>query len=1353
VFELTDLQQAYWIGERGGSELGNAVPHIYQEYEIPNCDLSRLEVAWQLLVQRHEALRTRITADGQIEILERVPTPTIEVTDVRAGGQGEVERQAQARRQRMTYHGPSSTRWPPFEVAVSWIDGVRARLHLSISLLVTDAWGLAILLGELHALYGDPATPLPQPGRMGPYREQLQAYRGTDAFARSLAYWRGRLASLPPGPELPQVLGQGTVATARPSLRSWTLGSEDAQAFRARAAKARLTPSVALCTAYADVIAGYSKTKRFTLNQLVSLRTQFQALDVVDNLSSTLFVEIASSAKQTFIERARSYLRQTLTDLPHSAVGGVQVTREAARMRGEAARVTAPVVFAGLYDAATLPGWQKVHDRVQTVQVLLDYSAEQEDLGIVHYWEVIDEAFPPGLVDAMFERFCDSVARLARDDEAWSARTPVVVPAAQLARRRLINATDAPISDELLHTAVQRHAALRPDAPAVITEGRTLSYGEVSRRSCQVARWLRERGVTRGTCVAVHMERGWEQVVAVLGILQAGGAYVPIDAAYPGERVARILDRTSARLILTQSHLPGDACVWPAGVEWLDVDRWSDAPAEWLAPVQGPDDLAYIIFTSGSTGTPKGVAIAHRGAVNTIRDINERFDVGSTDRVLALSLLNFDLSVYDIFGLLGAGGAIVIPSPESARLPNRWRQLVAEHQVTIWNSVPAYMQMMLGQGDAPDAPGGSSDAPGESERYASLRVILLSGDWIPVELPARARDLIPHARLISLGGATEASIWSIIHPIDLVDPAWRSIPYGRPMRNQRWFVLDDDLEPRPDLVPGQLYIGGIGLAMGYWGDAELTRAAFLDHPTLGERLYRTGDWGRYHPSGDIEFLGRDDGQVKIRGFRIELGEIEHVLRQHPAVRDAVVIVQGQGDNRQLIAYLMTDLAVAPAREPDATSEAPGGEGRATARVPFGARWTLEAEGPALDLRGFARSKLPAYMVPSAFVLMDGFPLSANGKVDRSQLPDLAAVGAASSAVRGQAFTAPRTPAEQTLAAIFEELLHQRPISVADNFFELGGNSLLGVRLMERHRAAFGVALPLSTLFTHPTVEAIARLVTDHATAARPASPLVAIRVAGADAPLFCVHPSGGGVLCYQPLARLLPANQSLYGLEAVPGGETCEEIAAHYVAAIREVAPHGPYRLAGWSSGGVVAFEMARQLHASGAAIEHLVLIDSWVPVLVGDDAEPSAEELLLLLARDLLGERDRGAAQLRDALRAPSPEEPLSRVLGWMRQFDETAGLALPDLARIHEVYTRNIRASLRYRPRALEVPALLLRCREQRFADFPDPAAHRSYGWDRLIPRARLRVEEVPGDHYDVLRSPNVEVVAAILSEVLHG
>jgi amino acid adenylation domain-containing protein len=580
----------------------------------------------------------------------------------------------------------------------------------------------------------------------------------------------------------------------------------------------------------------------------------------------------------------------------------------------------------------------------------------------------------------------------------------------------------------------------------VIAPGLELTYGELAARANALGRRIRDLGAKPNELVAVVMEKGWEQVVGVLAVLAAGAAYLPIDPDLPRARRFLLFANAGVRVALTQPHL-AEKLEWPEEMARLVVAREDSPSAEEARPfpaVQGAADLAYVIYTSGSTGNPKGVMIDHRGALNTVVDVNERYGVTAEDRVLALSSLSFDLSVYDVFGLLAVGGAVVLPEAGKSRDPQHWAELVDRHGVTLWDTVPALMEMLVDYGEV------------TGYRAPSLRLVMMSGDWIPLRLPERIRQLSPGVTVYSMGGATEASIWSIFFPIGEIDPSWRSVPYGRAMRNQTFHVLDKDLLHRPVGVPGNLYIGGIGLALGYWGDAEKTASSFLTDPWTGERLYRTGDLGRYFPDGNIEFLGREDFQVKVGGFRIELGEIEAALSRHPGIREALALaVAGERGGRRLIAY------VVPA---------------------------LEAAPDAGELRAFLGDQLPAYMVPADFVFLEAFPLTSNGKVDRQALP----VPEGGPEAVESAFTPPSGLVEEMLAGFFREVLRLDRVGAGDDFFELGGNSLLATQVTSRLRAGFNVDLPLRTVFEKPRLGELARAIeqrmTEGSAAAEPLLP-------------------------------------------------------------------------------------------------------------------------------------------------------------------------------------------------------------------------------------------------------------------------
>ncbi|MEE8525744.1 MAG: amino acid adenylation domain-containing protein, partial [Thermoanaerobaculia bacterium] len=788
------------------------------------------------------------------------------------------------------------------------------RVYVSLDLLIGDAWSWGILFREWARLYHDPEAKLPE--LQISFRDYVltQAQlRQSRLYRRSRNYWLGRLDQLPPGPDLPLARQPSEIERPRFVSLSHHLERSRWQRLQKRATAAGLTASGLLLAVFAEVIATWSKSPRFTINITLFQRLALhpQVRDLIGDFTSLTLLAVDHRPRETFVERARRLQQQFWDDLDHRFFSGVEVLRELARGEGGPSRAAMPVVFTSTLHM-TAPGapsaeetrardgagiGEVVYTIGQTPQVWLDFQVGERhgELGLL--WEAVEGLFPEDFLDDVFGAYCRLLASLADDEALWNQAALDLLPSRQRELLTAYNATAAPLPEGLLHAGFEAQAACRPEHPAVIAAERTLDYGELERLANGLAHELRELGARPDQLVAVVMEKGWQQVVAVLAILKAGAAYLPVDATLPAERRQVLLAEGEVTIALTQARLDA-ALEWPAEVRRLVVDRAQPAPAAAPPPpVQTPTDLAYVIFTSGSTGKPKGVMIDHRGALNTVVDVNQRFAVGPEDRVLGLSSLSFDLSVYDVFGVLAAGGAVVLPETSAARDPGRWLELLQQHRVTLWNTVPALLVMLLEYLE------GSAD----SSLPPSLREVLLSGDWIPVNLPERLRQAAPRAKLTSLGGATEASIWSILYPVTAVDPQWTSIPYGRPMRNQTFHVVDEALEPRPIGVPGQLAIGGVGVARGYWRDDDKTRAHFVTQPRTGDGLYLTGDLGQMLPDGVIEFLGREDNQVKVRGHRIELGEIEAHLARHDEVTAAVVEARGpkRGD-KQLVAYVVPE---------------------------------------------------------------------------------------------------------------------------------------------------------------------------------------------------------------------------------------------------------------------------------------------------------------------------------------------------------------------------------------------------------------------------------------------------------------
>jgi len=1035
-FPLTDVQQAYWLGRHDVFALGGVSTHLYLELENPDFEPARLERAWNQLIQRHDMLRAVIDHDGRQRILPQPSHYAIKVNDLRGMEHDRAEKAMEAVREELSHQVFDTAAWPLFEIRLSLFRG-GARLHLSFDILILDALSQYILLDEWREFYQNPAWRPPELPDVS-FRDYLlaeQRLKETTAYRKAADYWRERARSLPPAPALPLArAGENQPTAPRFERLRQLLAGPVWNNFRERAARAGVTPSAALLTAYAETLETWSKTDRFTLNLTLFNRLPLCPLveRLVGDFTSICLLEADFREERDFLGRTEALQQRLWSALDHRLMSGVEVLRLMRRENPASAAAGMPVIFTsalglGAYDR-DFQGYARMGRQVfgltQTSQAWLDHQVWEQDGGLALVWDYRAGLFPPGVIEDMFRVYVERLLTLARDPLAWRRPWRDRLPQSQRTLLELVNATQAPLPTTALHHDFMIHAQANPEAPAVIFPGGRLSYRRLADLALIHAGALVSLGVGPGDRVIVAMRHGWEQVVAVLAASLVRAAYVPLNPDHPPARLAEIAGRLRAKALLSQPDLL-DGLAWAGETPTAPVlDDHTAAPPDWASfGGHRPDDLAYIIFTSGSTGQPKGVAIEQLGAKNTIDDVNQRMKIDRQDRVLALSSLSFDLSVWDIHGPLAKGGALVLPESGRRKDPVAWVEMMERERVTIWNTVPALFQMLVEYvaGAARNAPGG-------------LRLAMLSGDWLPVDLPGRARKLWPNLEVHGLGGATEASIWSICHLASDADAAQPSIPYGRPMTNQTFHVMDRHLRPCPVWRPGRLYIGGVGLAREYWRDPEKTAQAFIRvGDSQQQRLYDTGDWGLYLPDGDIRFLGRDDLQVKIAGHRIELGEIQSALETAPGVEQAQVVVADVGG---------------------------------TSLVGF-----VKPNGPCDQgaIRRRLAGLLPDYMRPAQVRIISHWPLGANGKVDRKALAELAAQNDAPPVEPTE--NAPLSGLEKTIAELWREVLGGRTPLRDESFYECGGDSLLATRLFLLLKKRFGErdGFSVVTVFEHPTV--------------------------------------------------------------------------------------------------------------------------------------------------------------------------------------------------------------------------------------------------------------------------------------------
>lgn len=886
-FPLTDVQASYLLGRRPGFGYGGHGCHGYAEITLPRIDLPRLERCWHRIIERHSMLRAVIFENGTQRVLEQV-TP-ISIDHAIAPTEGQYQQQREGTRHILDHRTYDPATWPLFSVAVTTGPN-ESTMHFSIDFLIADYVSLMRILNDLGTQYDDEGAALP-PLRHT-FRDVVLAERSAQESPereQSKLYWLERIDTLPHAPELP-VRQPPSAAATRFTRHRTLLQPAQWDAIQNAARQVGVTPSTAVLTAFARTLAQFSRDPKFSINVTMMNRPPlFSDVDlIVGDFTTTLILAVDLSADPPAADAARALQSQVWSDLDHRSFSGVEVLRELSRRR-TAAETLMPVVFtsaAGLTDGrgdSPLTA-EPSYGISQTPQVYLDCQLFVDKGRASINWDVRDGVFLPGVLDAMLAAFRSDLSRFARPAPDWPS-TPAVVLDRQLAVRAAVNGLP-PAEPRLLGDgfveAVQRHRG----KIALVAHDETLTYGTLLGRAAAVAAAVQR---SNSPIVAVSLEKGWRQIAAVLGVILAGRAYLPIEANQPTARRAQIVRGAKVQLALSD-RATATSTWWPDDVELAVIDDLIGAPPTadpWPAGDNSPsasvDDLAYVMYTSGSTGQPNGVMITHRAAWNTITAVERCFGHDEQTVTLGLAGLGFDLSVWDIFGTLAAGGTLVLPDPARRGDPQHWAELIERHGVTLWNSVPAQLAMLRLY---------LSGAGAERPRLECLRTALLSGDWIPVSLPEEIRHLLPRLGMVSLGGATEASIWSVSFPIGAVPSEWRSIPYGTPLPGQTLHVLDRRMHDRPDWVTGDLWIGGAGLSTGYLGDPDLTTARYRPHPVTGERLYRTGDLARYRGEGVLEFLGREDSQVKIRGYRVELGEVAGALRDYVDVDDAVAVVGG-----------------------------------------------------------------------------------------------------------------------------------------------------------------------------------------------------------------------------------------------------------------------------------------------------------------------------------------------------------------------------------------------------------------------------------------------------------------------------
>jgi amino acid adenylation domain-containing protein len=1117
-------------------------------------DVEALRRTLDFIAQRHDTLRTTVTViAGRPAQVVRPPGP-VPLPLVDLSGLPEAERGARLERV-IAEHAQR-----PFDLGAdpmlrALLVRIAEREHVilfTMHHIASDGWSAGVLWREVTAGYAafaagrKPDLP-PLPIRYADYAV-WQRERFQDALDTQLVYWRRRLDGAVPT-ELPTDRPRLPTVNRPGGRRHRVLPGRLAEAVQELSRRERATPFMTLLAAFFALLQRYTGLDDVVIGSVTAGRTRAQTEPLIGFFVNALVMRGDCSGDPSFrglLARTRAMALEAFAnqDLPFE-----RLVEDLRPQRGLARTPLFQMLFV-LQDAArplpTLPGLDVRAESIDPgfAQFDLTLSVRETAEGLHARIDYATDLFEASTIDRLLGHWETLLAGAVADPDRRLSTLPLLDEAE---RRRILvewNATSGEFpGDRGLDELFEAQVARTPDAVAVTDGTRRMTYRELSRRAEVVASRLRGLGVGPDVLVAVSMERSTDWVVGVLGITKAGGAYLPLDPSYPAERRAFVLRDAGAVAVVTSRRAPRDGLGASLPVVEVGEETADAAPPAPGAAASG-DHLAYVMYTSGSTGEPMGVAVPQRAVARLVIG-TDYVTLGSGDVIAHASNVAFDAATFEVWGALLNGAELVVLSREQVLTPSVLTEALARHRVTT-----LFLTTSLFNETARVAPAA----------FRGAREVLFGGEAAD---PAAVRRVIEHGpprRLLNAYGPTETTTFAAWHEIVSVPPDAITIPIGRPIRNTELYVLDRHRAPVPVGVTGELYIGGPGLARGYHHRPGPTAERFVAHPFSPDaRLFRTGDRARYRADGTIEFVGRADRQVKIRGYRIEPGEVEVALGRHPDIRAAVVEVQEHPTTgRSLVAYMVT-----------ATGEAP----------------------PADDLRAFLGATLPGYMVPSAFVPLAALPLTPNGKLDRAALP-------AATATARKVPAEPRSVLEHQLVRIWEELLDVRPIGIRDDFFALGGHSLLAVRLIDSVAETCGRRLPITVLFEGATIEHLARALLQEESAIF-RDRLTALHAAGARPPLFFVHGDFlGGGFYVRELARQLGPDQPFYavhphGLDGSPVPESIEAMAAAHLELVRSVRPDGPLVLAGHCNGGLVAFEMARQLRAQGAAVPLVILIDA----------------------------------------------------------------------------------------------------------------------------------------------------------------
>ncbi|HTD86038.1 MAG TPA: amino acid adenylation domain-containing protein, partial [Candidatus Binatia bacterium] len=1121
-----------------------------------------LEQAANAIVARHEMLRTRFIAQDGEPVQEVMPAGPVKIehVDLRAIAPERRETELLARLREAARQPFDISKDLLVRVTLYELSAEDHALMICMHHIASDAWSFDVFFKELQAFYdhfanGHAVKLSDLPIQFGDFAAWQRTTLSGDGLREHSEYWKKKLAGAPELLELPTDCPRPAVQTFRGAHEYVSVPAALTQGLRKLAQQNRVTLFMLLLAGFKTLLHRYCRQDDLMVGSPIAGRTQLETEPLIGFFINTLVLRTDFSDDPTVTELLDRIRTTTLEAYAHQEMPFDKLVEEVQPERTSSYSPLVQTMF--VLQNSPAPSLnlgtatvEYINVDTSTSKFDMVLSMEEANGVLLADLEYNADLFEAATIKRLLANFVVLLEGIVSNPRQRVSELPLITEA----ERELLaswNETERAFPrDASLAELFECIAAKTPDAMAIVDGTAQCTYRELNGRANQLAHYLQEMGVKSGTPVGVYLDRGLPMIVSFLGILKAGGAYLPLDRGYPKERITLMLEDTQSPVLITtttlQQALPESRATLlrlDAAEQQLAAES-SDNPT----PTTRGDSVACIIYTSGSTGRPKGVCIPHRGIARLALNVDYG-QISSSDTVPQISNCSFDAATWEIWATLLSGARLVVFRPETLASMRDLSEAVSRHKITSMFLTTALFNQV------------AAEVP---EVFRNLRQLFFGGEAADPKWVAEVLRKAPPQWLVNMYGPTETTTYATWHLVKEVPPGAQSIPIGRPIANTTTCVLDRKMQAVPVGVPGELCIGGDGLALGYLNRPELTEEKFINHRTFG-RLYRSGDLVRRLPSGDLEFLGRIDEQVKIRGFRVEPGEIDNMLSTHPGVAQCIVIARKDAaGSKQLVGYF------SPKQAPGPTPD---------------------------DIRAFLKSKLPEYMVPAFLVPVAQLPLNANGKIDRKALPAPETLRASTEQKRLE----PRDETERQLQEIWQTVLGISHIGVQDRFFDLGGHSLLALKLIAQIEKKFGRKLPVTAIFQSPTIEQLG-VILRRGGEWTPVSSLVEIQRGGKRPPFVLVHGVGGGMFWgYSNIAHHLDPEQPVFafksrGMDGLEEFETIEEMAAHYVTDLRRFQPQGPYYLGGYCFGGVVAYEMARILRAQGEDIGLLALFNSCPP-------------------------------------------------------------------------------------------------------------------------------------------------------------